>query len=196
MRERLFGVAVTLIVLCVADADCLDVQSTHWLDRPVQNWNRAGAALPAGAADAAVVKEARDRCRLPAPATPGGRALTSAGWIAQPHLDRELVRGEIEILTGAASLDDACAPQAFNLFVFVAGRFAGTLSPIPMSPSADGYAGPVRFAGDGISAEFARYKAGDASCCPSARMAVQYQIDNTSGTPSVVPIGVRTTRSY
>jgi hypothetical protein len=186
---------VTLLVLWVGGTDGRGAQSTHWLDQPLQNWNRAGAALPAGAADAAAVKETRGRCRLPVSESHGGRALTSAGWIAQPHLDRELVKDEIEIVSGAASLDGACAPQAFNLFVFVAGRFAGTLSPSPMSPGADGYAGPVRFAGDGISAEFARYKSGDATCCPSARVAVQYRIDNTSATPSVVPIGVRTTRS-
>jgi hypothetical protein len=196
MRESFFGVAITLLVLRVAGSDALVAQSTHWLDQPLQNWNQPGAPLPAGSADAAMVKDARDRCRLPAPGTPGGRALSAAGWIAQPHLDRELVKGEIEILAGAASLDSACAPQPFNLFVFVAGRFAGTLSPTAMSPGADGYAGPVRFSGDGIAAEFARYKAGDAACCPSARMAVQYQVDNASGTPSVVPTGVRITRSY
>jgi hypothetical protein len=186
--------AITLLALGVAAR--LGAQAPHWLDRPLENWNRAGAALPSGDADAAVVKEARERCRLAAPATPGGRRLASAGWIAQPHLDRELMKGEVEILAGAASLDGACAPQAFNLFVFVGERFAGTLSPSPMSPSADGYSGPVRFTADGISAEFARYKAGDASCCPSARMAVQYRIDNNSGAPTVVPLTVRTTRSY
>jgi hypothetical protein len=191
----MFGMAI-IFLLWVAGTDPLGAQATHWLDHPLENWNRAGAAIPSGTTDAAVAKETRDRCRLPLPATPGGRALTAAGWIAQPHLDRELVRGELEILAGAASLDGACAPQVFNLFVFVGERFAGTLSPRPMSPGADGYAGPVRFTSDGVSAEFARYKAGDATCCPSARMAVQYQIDNTSGSPTVVPTGVRTTRSY
>jgi hypothetical protein len=171
-------------------------QSPHWLDQPLQNWNRAGAALPGGGADAAVITQARARCQLPAPATPGERALTTAGWLALAHLDRQLAQGEIEILAGTTLLDSACTPNEFNLFVFVAGRFAGTLSPIAMSPRADGYAGPVRFVGDAISAEFARYKAGDASCCPSARMTVRYQINSTSGTPAVVPIDVRTTRSY
>jgi hypothetical protein len=95
-----------------------------------------------------------------------------------------------------SALDATCAPGGFNLFVFVDGRFAGTLSPTSMKPRADASAGPVRFVNDGISAEFARYKAGDSDCCPTARVAVQYRIDRSAAGPAVVPVNVRTTRSY
>jgi hypothetical protein len=142
------------------------------------------------------MKQARDRCQLTVPASAGARALTTAGWIPLLHLDRELTQNDVEILAGTTELDGDCAPKGFHLFVFAKGRFAGTLSPTPMAPRADGQAGPVRFVGDAISAEFARYKDGDATCCPSARMAVRYRIDAAAGAAAVVPIDIRTTRSY
>jgi hypothetical protein len=167
-------------------------QPTSWLDRPLAGWNAAGAAVPR----ASVGEADRKRCNL-APASTGvDRVLESAGWIAQPHLDRALVSDDVEIVAGVSSFDGACAPASFNLFVFSGGRFAGTLSPVPMSPRVDGVAGAVRFVKEGISAEFARYKPGDADCCPSARVAVTYRVDRSPAGPSIVPVNVRTTRSY
>jgi hypothetical protein len=65
-----------------------------------------------------------------------------------------------------------------------------------MASRADGAAGPVRFVGDGIAAEFARYKDDDALCCPSARVSVRYRLEPTGAAAVVTPIDVRTTRSY
>ena len=169
---------------------------TAWLDQPLTGWNAPGLALPKGAADEAARADAVTRCTLVAAATEAGRTLESAGWMAQPHLDRPLVHDDIEILAGFSSLDASCAPAAFNLFVFVGARFAGTLSPGLMTPRRDGSAGAVRFVNEGISAEFARYKPGDSDCCPTARVAVQYRIDRSPAGPSVVPVTLRTTRSY
>ena len=189
---RRFSLASAFVLLSSSGAGA----QAAWLDQPLTGWNAPGSALPKGAADEAARADALKRCTLVAAATDAGRTLEGAGWIAQPHLDRPLVNDDVEIVAGFSSLDAGCAPAAFNLFVFVGGRFAGTLSPGPMTPRKDVSAGPVRFVNDGISAEFARYKPGDSDCCPTARVAVQYRIDRSPVGPSIVPVAVRTTRSY
>jgi LppP/LprE lipoprotein len=90
--------------------------------------------------------------------------------------------------------DEACLPAVYHLFVFVGGRFAGTLSPVPMSSRLDGSAGAVRLSPPLISAEFARYAGDDPPCCPSSRVTVRYRVDRLPAGPVVVPIEVRTTR--
>jgi hypothetical protein len=193
MRHVSIGWA--LAVVCVCGANSVAAQ-TAWLDQPLTGWNAAGAPLPKGTVDAAARGDALERCKLVPASTAADRALEAAGWIPQPHLDRRLISNDVEIVAGFSSLDASCAPAAFNLFVFMGGRFAGTLSPRSMTPRTDASAGPVRFVNDGISAEFARYKPGDADCCPSARVAVQYRVDRSAAGASVVPVNVRTTRSY
>jgi LppP/LprE lipoprotein len=192
---RRVSIGWALAVVCVCGANFVAAQ-TAWLDQPLTGWNAAGAPLPKGTAGAAARADALKRCKLVPPSTATDRALEAADWIPQLHLDRPLISNDVEIVAGFSSLDASCAPAAFNLFVFVDGRFAGTLSPGSMTPRTDASAGPVRFVNDGISAEFARYKPGDADCCPTARVAVQYRIDRTPTGPSVVPVNVRTIRSY
>jgi len=51
--------------------------------------------------------------------------------------------------------DGMCRPAHFNVFVFVGGRFAGTLSPQLMTSRLDASIGALR-----IAAEFARYRVG------------------------------------
>jgi hypothetical protein len=90
-----------------------------------------------------------------------------------------------------------CRPLGYNVFLFVGGRFAGTLSPARMNSRADGVSGAVRFVGeDTISAEFARYTEKDALCCPSSRMTVRYRVERSGAQPIVAPIDIRTTRSF
>jgi hypothetical protein len=187
-----FSVAWAFVVLAGYGA----AAQSAWLDQPLTGWNAPGSALPKGTADAAARADALKRCKLIPPTTTADHALEGAGWIPQPHLDRPLTSNDVEIVAGFWSIDASCAPAAFNLFVFVGGRFAGTLSPDLMTPRKDAAAGPVRFVNEGISAEFARYKPGDSDCCPTARVAVQYRIDRSPSGPSVVPVTVRTTRSY
>ena len=171
-------------------------QAAAWLDHPLQNWNKPGAVLPSGPADRSDHDDAIGRCNARLPQTDAARAVAAAGWVPQPYLDRELIKDDVEILAGVAALDSTCASMDYNLFVFVGGRYAGALSPRPMSPGTDASAGAVRFVGDGITAEFVRYKAGDSNCCPSSRMVVRYGIDRSGERPVVVPLDARTTRSY
>jgi hypothetical protein len=120
--------------------------------------------------------------------------MKAAGWIPFLHLDRELVRGEVEVIAGLVRTSDDCGPLLFNLFVFVRGRFAGTVSPVAMNHQTDGVAGPVRLLPDGsVSAEFARYRPTDTPCCPSERLTVRYRIGE-GATPVLIPVEVRTTR--
>jgi hypothetical protein len=168
--------------------------TVHWLDRPMSNWNANVTAIPIAPA----ITEGREalikRCAVQLPTTPAARSIAAAGWIPQLHLDRELTQGGVEVLGGFAAADAMCRPVAFNVFVFVDGAFAGTLSPAPMSARVDGAAGPVRILSDGqLTAEFARFLPDDPLCCPSSRVTVSFRI--TRGRPpAVVPLEVRRTR--
>jgi hypothetical protein len=170
--------------------------ATSWLDRPLSNWNRPGAALP----NAPIARAARDRsirtCDLkPAVSTAAERALDAAGWIPFLNFDQQLVQGDIEIVDGMIGGDGMCRPIGYNIFVFIGGRFAGVLSPAAMNAQADSSAGAVRILGaDSLSAEFVRYAANDAMCCPSSRVTVRYRIDRSGAAPVVVPTDLRVTR--
>ena len=87
-----------------------------------------------------------------------------------------------------------CRPAAYNLFVFVGGRFAGVLSPMAMTSRLDSSSGVVRLPLPGVTAEFVRFASTDPLCCPSSRMTVRYRIDRTAAGPVVAPVEVRTTR--
>jgi hypothetical protein len=166
------------------------------LDQPLTTWNRAGAAIPLAPQVSEPLEQVAKRCVIAVPATPAARALAAAGWLPLQHLDRELVNGDVEILAGMTAADGMCRPLAFNLFVFAGGRYAGTLSPVVMSSRADGSAGAVRFVNDTIAAEFARYKAGVALCCPAARVSVTFRVERAAAGATVAPVEMRTTRSY
>jgi hypothetical protein len=188
----------SFVVLCVVAGPGRTpaAQETAWLDRPIENWNKPGAAVPRGPTDRSDHDDAQERCKATPPQTPATRAVASAAWVPLPHLDRELIKDDVEILAGVSGLDSKCAPMDYHLFVFVGGRYAGALSPRPMVPGKDAAAGVVRFTPEGITTEFARYKPGDSDCCPSSRVSVRYRIDRSADGAVVVPLDVRTTRSY
>jgi hypothetical protein len=167
-----------------------------WLDRPLENWNTAGAALPNAGLDRPVRDQVLKRCQLSLlMSTVAERALTSAGWISYLNFDQRLVQDDLEILDGMTGADGMCRPTGYNVFVFWRGRFAGTLSPEAMTSRSDASSGAVRIVGaDTLSAEFARYTDKDALCCPSSRVTVRYRIDRSGPQPVVVPMDVRTTR--
>jgi hypothetical protein len=196
MRSRLSVWLATAALALGAASAVPSAQSTVWLDRPLQNWNKAGGTVPRGPADRSDHDDAIERCKSKPPQTAGGRAVTSAGWVPQLYNDRELINGDIEIVGAVSGLDGMCAPVDYNVFVFVGGVYAGALSPILMKPGTDASGGVVRFVDDGVTVEFARYKPGDATCCPTSRVAVRYRIDRSGDRAVVVPVDVRTTRSY
>jgi hypothetical protein len=169
-----------------------------WLDQAMKNWNVAGAAVPKAPAGeeprTSLVKRCPPSLR---PSTPAERALADAGWIPFWNFDQQLVREDVEIVGGMSGADGMCRPTGYNVFVFVGGQFAGTISPVAMTSRLDGSSGAVRIGGrDLISAEFSRYTDKDALCCPSSRVSVRYRIDRSGRQPLVVPTDVRTTRGH
>jgi hypothetical protein len=162
------------------------------------NWNAPGSAVPrppaAGVDSAALIQ----RCKLtPLRETPAQRALADAGWIPFLNVDQPLVRDDVEIVGGMSNADGMCRPVGYNLFVFVTGRFAGTLSPEPMSSRLDASSGAVRILDtETIRAEYARYTDKDALCCPSARVTVRFRIDRALREPLVTAVDLRTNKSF
>ena len=166
-----------------------------WLDRPLANWNRSVKNFPQPPKAEESLKALAARCKFEVRrSSPAERALADAGWVPYLHVDRQLVQGDIEIVAGMTGADGMCRPTRFNLFVFVGGQLAGTLSPVPMSSREDGSIGAVRLAPDGaIAAEFARYNEKDALCCPSGRLGIRYRVDRGSR-PVVVPVSTQILR--
>jgi hypothetical protein len=171
-------------------------QPATWLDRPLINWNQPAPQLPHAPAATEPYTALAKRCQFPdRRETAAERALSEAGWMPYLLFDRQIAERDVEIIGGLAAADGMCRPMSFNVFVFVAGRFAGTLSPATMTSRLDGSIGAVRLAPDDtVTAEFARYAASDALCCPSGHQTVRYRIDRSAPQPLVVPTAVAPTR--
>ena len=145
-----------------------------WLDRPLNNWNQPGLPVPKAQTGANSTAEVIKRCRLtPSRETPAERAVSAAGWITYVYFEQKLVRDDVEIVAAMQDADGMCRPSQYNLFVFVAGRFAGQLAPASMTSRLDGSSGSVRLPLPNITAEFSRYTSDDPLCCPSAHVTVR-----------------------
>ena len=165
----------------------------NWLDRQPANWNVAGQAVTTAPAPEEPIQSVLARCRLTRlQSTPGERAIASAGWIPFHPGGQQVAQNDVEIVGGMTWADGMCRPASYNLFVFVTGAFAGSLSPTLMTSRLDGASGAVQLTPQGIAVEFLRYKETDPLCCPSSRVMVQYRIDRTQG-PVVMPISVTPT---
>jgi hypothetical protein len=187
--------AAAILLLTVVAAGAQEPPAASWLDRPLTNWNKAGDRVPGPPAADEDRQSLIKRCELTPPlATPAEKAVDSAGWVPFWNFAQQLVREGVEIVGGMRAADGMCRPASYNLFVFADGRFAGVLSPTPMTSRLDGSSGAVRLPLPQLTAEFARYAPGDPLCCPSSRVTVRYRIDNTPAGPVVVPVDVRTTR--
>jgi heat shock protein HslJ len=91
------------------------------------------------------------------------------------------------VIRGAASYDGMCRPSPYQDFVFVRGVFAGTLSPQPMYSRTDGAISRVWLQNaTQLTAEYTRYAAGDALCCPSRTTSVTFEI--AGDRPAVRPV--------
>ena len=197
MTNREWAITVAIAMLPALPHAAPQAPAASWLDTSVStNWNAPGSSVPTaprmGEAAAAILK----RCQMPERrSTIAEQAVGSAGWTPFLIFDRELVNGDIEIIGGLAGADGMCRPMAFNGFVFVGGRFAGTLAPGPMDSRTDGTLGAVRILdANTVTAEFSRYTDRDALCCPSSRVSVTYRIDRSAKGPLVAPTSSRAIR--
>jgi hypothetical protein len=165
-------------------------KSGSWLDiaKPA-SWNTPGAVVPAAPTVEGTVEP---RCRMSARTAQWAedRRVRDRGWdlvgAYQGGWDRLVIRG-------TAGYDGMCRPRQFQDFVFVRGTFAGTLSPQPMESRADGALKRVFLqSATRVTAEYARYAATDALCCPSRTTTVVFEIV-TDG-PVVRPLSVSTSK--
>ena len=194
MKPARPGTIVACLLLSTA-AGAQPQRPANWLDRPLANWNTPGQAVPKAPPGEEPVNGVITRCKLtPLRSTPAERAVATAGWIPFQYFDQPIVRDDVEVVAGMQGADGMCRPAAYNLFVFVGGRFAGVLSPAAMTSRLDGSSGAVRLPLPNITAEFSRYASDDPLCCPSAHVTVRYRIDRTGDGPVVQPTEIRTTR--
>jgi LppP/LprE lipoprotein len=186
---------LTIVLILSAASQTTSPQVESWLDAPLSNWNTSGAPLPSAPKPDEPRAGLMARCKLTPPvSTAAEKAIDAAGWITFHNFDQPLVREDVEVVGGMAGSDGMCRPTNYNLFVFVGGRFAGTLSPAPMTSRLDASSGAVRLPLPQITAEFARYKPSDPLCCPSSHVTVRYRIDRASTSAVVVPVDIRKTR--
>jgi hypothetical protein len=188
-----------LLVLAVAAtlfSATMSAQSdTSWLERPMTPW--ASTAVPAARAGSESQNVLERRCGSSSlTASPTADPVRKAGWAPFLHFDRAITRDDVEVIGGmTAAATPGCEPTMFNLFVFVGGTFAGTISPVAMGQGRDGVVGAVRVTGaDALTAEFARYTKTDTECCPSSRVRVTYRIERAGAQPTLVPVDMRTLR--
>jgi LppP/LprE lipoprotein len=187
-------VSVTVLLSFALPAATRTQPPASWLDRPVAGWVTAGQAMPRARAAEEPLADVIRRCLLTPPRSSAAEQVRTAGWIPFWNFGKPLVRGDVEIIGGMVGADGMCRPVAYNLFVFVGGRFAGTLSPVAMTSRLDGASGVVSLEGDGVTVEFARYRATDPLCCPSSRVTVRYRVDRAAADPIVVPIEIAAAR--
>ena len=198
MAGDMLGLRRTLTLLFMAGlaGGTASAQSSSWVDRVTEHWNRAGAGVPTPPASQESRPALAKRCSsFVATEGAAAAAVTQAGWTPFLHFDKQLTRDDIEVIGGMVAATPDCQPAVFNLFVFAGGRFVGTLSPSLIAKDQDGAAGPVRLAGmDTILAEFSRYKPTDTACCPSSVVRVSYRINRTGAAPVLEAVETRKVR--
>jgi uncharacterized lipoprotein YbaY len=166
------------------------VAQSSWLDRPLNNWNRSGAAIPQAPRTAAPI-DAMCRTTIRQPVSVADRALTRAGWSL---FGPTQTYGPTTVIMAMASADGMCRPNEYNAFVFANDRFIGTLAPAPMGARSDGSLGEYRLTSSTeLTAEFSRYAESDALCCPSQKSLVTYSLSR-AGSAIVFPEDVDTVR--
>lgn len=164
-----------------------------WLDQPVPtSWNAVGMAVPA-APTGGYSNPSCGRDERPAE-TAEDLAVTAKGW----RLFREYRSGwALTVVTALSGYDGMCRPLGFQIFAFLGGQFAGTLSPGPMNSREDGsltqwtYLSPAP-GENTLRAAFNRYAAADPLCCPSAQTSVTYLMERGASGPVLVPVRTET----
>jgi len=162
-------------------------QGATWLNGPVigmPNWNTAGAPVtpaPLVPSLAPEVCVARERPS----ATPEERQVAGGGWRLVDYWQTQRL-GDVAVVMAVIAHDGMCRPLGYNAFVFTDGRFAGTVSPAPMSSRGDGalIRPPALLPGGRLEGSFVRYAPSDPLCCPSRpAVSVVYRVEQTEAGP-------------
>jgi LppP/LprE lipoprotein len=168
-----------------------DQPAGAWLDSTPVQWNTPGANFPKAPQDVPknITPEYCKAHQRPV-RLQEEHVVAGAGWMV---FASSKGKNGLTVVGGALSYDGMCRPDPYQYFVFVRGKFAGTLSPGLMRARSDGSVNKVSFAGRRkIVAAFSRYTAADPLCCPSKLSEATYEIRQESGKPVVIVVGVRT----
>lgn len=165
-----------------------------WLDQPGVAWNRPDAPVPrAPVVEAAAQNLTRCGEVGRPPTLAADRAVRAAGWTL---FGPAQLFAATTVIMAMADVDGMCRPLQYQAFVFVNGRFAGTLSPVAMDSRTDGALDVVRlFRANEMVGEFARYAPTDALCCPSRTSTVTYRIERGPRGTVVAPVSINTSPS-
>lgn len=164
-----------------------------WLDRPLTSWNRVDGSfpkLPRPTTDNSAIDK---RCLLQVrpPTSPAEQALVRQGWKLYGSVQSY---GLTQVVTATSSFDGMCRPIQYHAFVYWEGRYAGTLSPVPMDSRTDGALSDIRLTSTtSLSAEFNRYRQSDPLCCPSGISTVLFDL-KPDDVPDLGPVSVAETR--
>jgi len=145
-----------------------------WLDQnPLPNWNsRSRAILQTEKMPAGELAQCGKFVRQPT--LPADKLLAKYGWTL---VGPAQVYGKTTVVSWAQGFDGMCRPRGFQTLVFVGNRVAGTLSPGPMDSRTDGSLVNVKMTSETtLTAEYVRYRASDALCCPYKVEAVTFVI--------------------
>src|SRR5262245_9359737 len=101
-----------------------------WLDKSLDNWNKAAAAVPKPLA-MTVDDDTKERCKAQnrPPGSPEDKIVAEAGWTLFGPLQ---TFGSASMISAFATVDVRCRPVGMQSFVFKDGKFAGTISPAAM----------------------------------------------------------------
>ncbi len=176
-------------------ADSIDTNRPLWLDTDLVNWNMAGAGIPtAPMPEEAGTYTGRCQAAKHEPISIHEKEIARGGWniVAPSTTDKG-----VTIVTAASDADGMCRPWNYQMFVFTAEKFAGTLSPTTMDSRIDGAGWGVDVtSGNGdtayVNARYNRYKEDDALCCPSSESVVRFEIVKSAANPVLKPISVET----
>src|SRR5262245_50474100 len=115
--QRIVIIGGILAALGAAGSATQAEDAVSWFDRPLANWNEPGAPVPVASTSAESREAIATRCGLMSRgSTAAERAVADAGWIPFLHVDRQLIRDDIEIVGGLLAADALCQPVDFNLF--------------------------------------------------------------------------------
>ena len=175
---------------CQAGIGRAQGKALSWLDeaKPA-SWNTPGLSIPA----APKLPNAVDpRCKEAArpPQLEEDKRLRQQGW----DLVGVYQGGwQMVVIRGTAGYDGMCRPHQYQDFVFVRGAFVGTLAPRAMDSRTDGALARLSLQSESrLTAEYARYAASDALCCPSRTTTVVFNIPSDG--PVLRPVSASTAK--
>jgi len=168
-------------------------QEKSWLDEPLTNWNHQGLYIPKPEKP---FLDPECRNELRGPATETEKEVVHAGWLLSKGVQQPRAGSVTTVVVAYGATEGMCRPGLGQAFVFLNGRFVGTVSPRPSAARTTGDLEGVRISSPAsIEADFSYYNGDEAMCCPSRLRTVRYEIRDVGLDSVLVPIGQREQRN-